>query len=252
MGRSNGQPASGSNLPGRLHRHRHRGGWEGVPSTPLLAAQSEAEDEILEAIWLLREQGSDRVPELTQRADWPGDKAPLERLRAAGLIELADDTVKLTPAGEARARAIIRRHRLAERLLADLFEMEEASIEATACQFEHILSPEVTDNVCTLLGHPPHCPHGRPIPRGECCIHYRKDVRPIVLPLTELPAGAQARVVFITPRAYTQIDRLSTLGLVPGSIISLRQKRPAYVLRVGQTDLALDSAIARDIYVRMV
>ncbi len=171
-------------------------------------------------------------------------------LEQQGLVEVAGDRVHLTPPGETRAREIIRRHRLAERLLVDLFELGEASLEATACQFEHILSPEVTDNVCTLLGHPPLCPHGRPIPRGACCARLRRDVRPVVLPLNDLPAGMTARLVFITPQAYAQIDRLSTLGLVPGAEIWLRQKRPAYVLRVGQTDLALDSSVARDLYVR--
>ncbi len=223
-----------------------------LPSTPLLPARSEVEDEVLEAIWLLREQGAGSVSALIQRPDWPGDDAVLARLQAGGLIEMAGDTVRFTPAGEARARLIIRRHRLAERLLADLFELGDASVEAAACQFEHILSPEVTDSVCTLLGHPPRCPHGRPIPRGDCCARNRRDVRPVVLPLTDLPAGARGRVVFVTPRAYAQLDRLSALGLAPGSTVWLRQKRPAYVLRVGQTDLALDASLARDLYVRQL
>lgn len=236
-------------------RHRARHGWRGrgdVPSTRLAPVDTEAEDEALEAIWLLHERGSDLVAELVARPDWLGGEAMLAGLQAAGLVELAGDKISFTPAGQARARGIIRRHRLAERLLVDLFDLEEETVEASACQFEHILSPEVTDSVCTLLGHPPHCPHGRPIPRGECCAKYLTDVRPIILPLTELAAGAKARIVFVTPRAYAQLDRLSTLGLMPGSVVWLRQKRPAYVLQVGQTDLALDANIARDLYVKQV
>ena len=44
-----------------------------------------------------------------------------------------------------------------------------AAVETNACTFEHILSPEVTDRICTFLGHPKTCPHGSPIPPGECC-----------------------------------------------------------------------------------
>ena len=47
---------------------------------------------------------------------------------------------------------------------------DEGSIEKNACTFEHILSPEVTDRICTFLGHPRTCPHGSPIPPGDCCV----------------------------------------------------------------------------------
>ena len=79
-----------------------------------------------------------------------------------------------TPKGEARARDVIRRHRLAERLFMDVLSIrDEREIESSACKFEHILSPEVTDRMCTLLGHPTACPHGSPIPQGECCNQKR-------------------------------------------------------------------------------
>jgi Mn-dependent DtxR family transcriptional regulator len=45
----------------------------------------------------------------------------------------------------------------------------ESEIEQQACKFEHILSPEATDKICTFLGHPRTCPHGAPIPPGVCC-----------------------------------------------------------------------------------
>jgi DtxR family Mn-dependent transcriptional regulator len=69
-----------------------------------------------------------------------------------------------------RARIVIRRHRLAERLFIDVLSIrDEHEVEESACKFEHILSPEVTDSMCALLGHPTECPHGSPIPPGECC-----------------------------------------------------------------------------------
>jgi DtxR family Mn-dependent transcriptional regulator len=78
--------------------------------------------------------------------------------------------VELTPRGRERAGSIIRRHRLAERLFTDSLAMDsESEIEEQACKFEHILSAEATDKICTFLGHPRTCPHGAPIPPGPCC-----------------------------------------------------------------------------------
>ena len=45
----------------------------------------------------------------------------------------------------------------------------KTEVEESACKFEHILSPDVTERICTLLGHPTACPHGSPIPKGDCC-----------------------------------------------------------------------------------
>src|SRR5882762_774245 len=78
--------------------------------------------------------------------------------------------VELTTRGHQRAADIIRRHRLAERLFTDSLAMDsETEIEQQACKFEHILSPEATDKICTFLNHPLTCPHGAPIPPGSCC-----------------------------------------------------------------------------------
>jgi len=78
--------------------------------------------------------------------------------------------VELTARGRQRAADIIRRHRLAERLFTDSLALEsESEIEQQACKFEHILSPEATEKICKFLGHPRTCPHGAPIPVGQCC-----------------------------------------------------------------------------------
>jgi len=78
--------------------------------------------------------------------------------------------VELTARGRQRAADIIRRHRLAERLFTDSLALDsETEIEQQACKFEHILSPEATDKICSFLGHPRTCPHGAPIPPGACC-----------------------------------------------------------------------------------
>src|SRR5713101_7123550 len=94
-----------------------------------------------------------------------------EALKPAG-VSIGDGTmiVELTPQGRQRAADIIRRHRLAERLFTDSLALDsESEIEQQACKFEHILSPEATDKICSFLGHPRTCPHGAPIPPGPCC-----------------------------------------------------------------------------------
>jgi Mn-dependent DtxR family transcriptional regulator len=50
---------------------------------------------------------------------------------------------------------------------------DEKEIAEQACRFEHILSPEATDRICTFLGHPRTCPHGSLIPAGPCCLAAR-------------------------------------------------------------------------------
>ena len=87
-----------------------------------------------------------------------------------GLVVRKGAQFDFTPQGYDRARSVIRRHRLAERLFLDTLAMrDESQLEATACTFEHILSPEATERICSYLGHPTTCPHGSPIPPGECC-----------------------------------------------------------------------------------
>src|SRR5499427_3374160 len=100
------------------------------------------------------------------------------------------------------ASALLTTHRLAERLLRDLLDLGEGEAESQACEFEHILSAEATESVCTLLGHPPTCPHGKAIPPGDCCTNFHIMVRPLVSGLAALPIGARARIVFVAARHH--------------------------------------------------
>jgi len=138
-----------------------------VETLVFTAEENEDFDEILEELWMRRESAMHH--EGTHFTD-----AHRQRLFATmsriGLLRVAGKEVSFTDQGEARARSVIRRHRLAERLFMDvLFIRDDAAVESNACTFEHILSPEVTDRICTFLGHPKTCPHGSPIPPGDCC-----------------------------------------------------------------------------------
>ena len=213
-------------------------------------------EELLEAVLTGREQGRDDAPSILAHAaeeHAPGASTEdLQALAVAGLLRLDGSTVTLTEAGETRARAVVRRHRLTERLFKDLMAVSDSTMEAQACELEHILSPEATDSVCTLLGHPPTCPHGRPIPPGPCCSTAQQNVRSLVTGLRHFQLGATGQIVFIAPRFHDRMDRLASLGVIPGSQIRLHQRSPSYVIEVGETTIALDGEIAGEIFVKRV
>ena len=163
-------------------------------------ADEEQYEELLEEIWVLREHG-----EIAEIGRMEGHGAlpvsiAIEKMQELGLVSCAqhppephghrhvtnpcheklhprpefsgdgDFIVEFTERGRKRAEDIIRRHRLAESLFTQSLGMQnEEEIEEQACKFEHILSPEATEKICSFLGHPKTCPHGAPIPPGECC-----------------------------------------------------------------------------------
>jgi DtxR family Mn-dependent transcriptional regulator len=225
-------------------------GVEGQAGHPALCVlpEIEKEDELFEIFWTLREEGKLTMDQIVQNCTLSECENILKDLAKAGWIDLKDQLVELLPKGEKRARELVRRHRLSLRMFYDLFALDGA--EAEACKFEHILSPEVTDSVCTLLGHPPNSPDGKPIPRGECCAMFRQEMKPLVAPLADLTPGEQAKIVFITPESHSRLDRLSAMGVVPGSVVKLHQKRPSYVIQLGETMIAVDKDITKEIFVK--
>jgi len=163
-------------------------------------ADEEQLDEVLEELWVLAEHGEIAeigrmevhgalpvgiaVDKMTEMGFVTTTPHPLQAHNHKPFVNPCHDALKptsvsigdgsmiveLTPRGRQRAADIIRRHRLAERLFTDSLALDsETEIEQQACKFEHILSPEATDKICTFLGHPRTCPHGAPIPPGACC-----------------------------------------------------------------------------------
>jgi len=233
---------------GRLSQERRRNEWgEGGTGGK---SESYQQEEILELLWTMREMGQVSVDDLLRAIEDEESERLLLEMERDGWISLQGNQVVFSNEGERRAEQIIRRHRLAERLLSEVFELEESHVESSACQFEHILSSQVMDSVCTFLGHPPICPHGKPIPRGPCCARFKREIEPLVLPLSDLKPGEEGRVVFITPKSRSRLERLSSLGLIPGSVLRLAQKRPSLVLEIGETTLAFDEDIGREIFVK--
>ncbi len=173
----------------------------------------------------------------------------LKELEKQGFIEIQGNKLRLTNKGEELGRKIIRLHRLTERLLFDILGMEEEIYEKTACNLEHVITEELEEAICTLLGHPKICPHGKPIPPGKCCINHEKLVKRVVYPLNELFPGDEGKLSYIYSRNPGLINRLMSLGLIPGRRIKVLKKFPSYIVQVGNTQIALDEEIAKNIYV---
>ena len=233
-------------LPLRHHR-RHHG-----KAIAFSEQENRAIDEVLERIWTMREENINDITKLHEQFPHMWLHHTLEKMTVMDLIEIENGTVYFTHEGEERAKQIIRRHRLAERLLSEVLQVNEGVMEASACSFEHVLNPHITDSICTLLGHPPTCPHGKPIPRGKCCERYAKKIEPILVRLSNLAPGQEGTVAFISPKHHSRLDRLGSFGIIPGTRIHMHQKEPALIIRIGETDLALEKDIADDIYVRII
>lgn len=209
-------------------------------------------DEALELLWVLDEDGHHDLKHVRLGSDDSDIDAVIQQLAGKGLVTVTDDSILMTDTGIAAASDLIRRHRLSERLFFDVFDLTMEEVEGGACKTEHILSEALTDSICTFLGHPTTCPHGKAIPRGECCKKYRLDVQPLVTNLTEFEVGKRCKIVFIHQSDAGRISRLSSIGIIPGSIIRLIQKRPSVVLQIDETTIAVDPELARDIFVKRV
>jgi DtxR family Mn-dependent transcriptional regulator len=208
-------------------------------------------DEVLERLWY----ASEETRTVTRPADLGIEMADAE-LRGAidMLIEggwISNGSgYRLSQSGEQRARGIVRRHRLAEVLFVQALGTDLHDAEISACEMEHMLSEAVVDRVCAFLGHPPACPHGKPVPDGDCCRVFSTRVEPLIRRVTELPVGTTASIAYIAPKTLSRIDRLAAFGIVPGSEIRLIARNPSCVIACGASTIALDDDIGREIYVR--
>jgi DtxR family transcriptional regulator, Mn-dependent transcriptional regulator len=87
------------------------------------------------------------------------------RMERDGLVVVSDDrTLELTDSGRQKAVDVMRKHRLAERLLSDVIGLDWAYVHEEACRWEHVMSEQVERRLVELLGHPTESPYGNPIP----------------------------------------------------------------------------------------
>ncbi len=211
---------------------------------------SDKTEEVLEAFWIELYEGNRR----SLPVDHPSLRDHAQGLAEAIQLELARvdaDTVTLTTRGLAAASQTVRRHRLAELLLTSVLQVPDNQMELAACGIEHSLREGVEEAVCTLLGHPERCPHGKPIPPGDCCRQAARDADRAVAPLAKLYPGQKGRIAYVQTGEAKKLQKLMAMGVLPGKELQLIQGFPSYVFQVGHSQFAVDEEMARTIFVRI-
>jgi DtxR family transcriptional regulator, Mn-dependent transcriptional regulator len=218
--------------------------------TPLI----DATEMYLRTIWELEEEGI--VPIRARLVERLGLSAPavsenVARLEHEGLLRVDPDrTLELTDEGRVLAVSVMRKHRLAERLLTDVIGMPWERVHTEACRWEHVISDEVEQRLVALLGEPRTCPHGNPIPGlgdgGE-------DEH--LLTLAEAARkGARAVLRRISERLQADesaMDFLREHDLRPGRELALRLARGDVLADVDGRTVTIADDTAEHLYVRV-
>lgn len=207
-------------------------------------------EEYLEAILELGEEGM--VVIQARLAERLGHSAPavsemIKRLRDEGYVEVRGRKLSLTPQGRAVAESVVRKHRLAERLLTDIIGLPWEKAHLEAGRWEHVISDEVEARLVEILGHPTTCPHGNPIPGSG-------GLEPPLVALSESRRGDHVRLERVTEQIEIDLDSLAYLsahGFVPGTeaIVASRAPDGTLILDLGPRSIALGPALAQQLFV---
>lgn len=213
---------------------------------------SNESEEYLEAIYRLEER--DGVAKTTQLANqlkvMPGSVTnTIENLEKRQMVSHEPyKGVKLTKKGRELALKVIRRHRLAERLLTDFLHMDWSKVHDEACKLEHNLSETIMKPLEKALGNPQTCPHGNPIPSKSGKVdETRSDL------LTNLNPGEGGIIAKITEERPDLLHYLITLGLVPGALVKIEEKAPfngPIIVKAMGASYALGRSVASVIWVK--
>jgi DtxR family Mn-dependent transcriptional regulator len=216
-------------------------------------------EEYLEAIHELGEEGDGPIIQ-ARLAERLGHSAPsvsemVRRLRADGYLSVTGRNVTLTTKGRVRAESVVRKHRLAERLLTDVIGLEWHKAHLEACRWEHVISDDVEARLDELLGHPNTCPHGNPIP-GTVADATKQFA------LTGVEPGDRVRLQRVTEKVEIDFDSLEYLdshGFVPGASARVREKAPDGTLTLelagadkARPTIAIGPALAGQLFVARV
>ena len=214
-----------------------------------------ATEEYLETIFELEEAG---IPPMRARiVERLGVSAPavsetVARLEREGYLVLgADRQMRLTPTGRAYATSMVRRHRLAERLLVDVLKVPWHQVHEEACRLEHAISESLEQHLVALLGDPGSCPHGNPIPGSANEVAIEDAVR-----LSDAVYGEPMRVSRIDEALESDTAGLRLLedhGLTPGARLSVDDTTAERVrLTAGSASVELPLHVASHVYVAAV
>jgi DtxR family Mn-dependent transcriptional regulator len=212
-------------------------------------------EEYLEAVHALREEGT--APIQARIAERLGRSAPsvsemLDRLSDDGYIRRSGRVVELTDKGSDLAEKVVRKHRLAERLLVDVIGLEWYKVHREAGRWEHVISDDVEERLVALLGDPATCPHGNPIP-GSAAVAPAVAQRP----LAEVAPGTKVRLERISEEVELDMGSLVYLdqhGFTPGAtaVVAGRGPDDTLVLDLGDVTTAFGPELSRRLYVSVV
>ncbi len=174
--------------------------------------------------------------------------AHLQALAAQSLITLTGTgTVILTPEGRARARDLLRRHRLVERHATDVLGLDWSHAHEHADHLEHRVSAEEVDALATQLGDPATCPHGNPIPSTS------QTPNESLISLAQCAERTRGIITRISVETRDALRHLATLGLLPNVSIEVEQQAPLggpVLVRVGRSHYALGRDLAARIWIK--
>ena len=199
-------------------------------------------EEWIEILWNMFEADDRNIDSLKKKLGDDFSNDLLVQLEEEGTVTInrEETRVELSETGRIFARKLIRAHRIGERLIHDVFEVG-------ACELEHIMNIGVVDSICTLLGHPRECPHGKPIPEGDCCRRAETVAYSSVISLTDMEVGETAKVAYVCSVRDQQLHIIDSLQIKPGVTLTLHQKRPSYVIKCEGAHIALDEEVASNI-----
>jgi DtxR family Mn-dependent transcriptional regulator len=207
-------------------------------------------EEYLEAIHELGEEGI--VVIQARLAERLGHSAPaisemIRRLRDEGYVQVQGRSVSLTDRGRSKAESVVRKHRLAERLLTDIIGLPWEKAHVEAGRWEHVISDEVEALLMERLGHPTTCPHGNPIP-GAHPDHRHLEV------LAGRNQGDHVRLERVTEMVEIDLESLTYLsahGFVPGTEATVESLAAdgTMTLSIGSDTFALAPALAHQLFV---
>jgi DtxR family Mn-dependent transcriptional regulator len=212
-------------------------------------------EEYLETVHSLNEEGTPviqaRIAERLGRSA-PSVSEMLGRLEGEGYVRRAGRVVQLTDSGSVVAEKVVRRHRLAERLLTDVIGLEWHKVHTEAGRWEHVISDDVEERLVVLLGDPATCPHGNPIPGSLTAAPPGPQI-----PLSDARPGEGVRLERISEDLELDTSFLSYLsqhGFVPGVSARVSARRPdgTVVLAVGACTVDLGPALTARLFVSVV
>lgn len=217
----------------------------------------------LRTIYDLEEEGvvplRARIAERLEQSG-PTVSQTVARMERDGLLLVAGDRhLELTDKGRSMAVAVMRKHRLAERLLVDIIGLDWENVHAEACRWEHVMSEEVERRLIEVLNHPTTSPYGNPIPGlDELGLGTAPIAEETLIRLTDLPNGALHAVVVRRLAEHIQTDpevigRLREAGVVPDARVTVETKPGAVIITVpGHSGFELSDEMAHAVQVRLV